>query len=260
MGKKKTSTKKTSTKKAGTKKTKVKKAAAKKVVVKLKVKDATANYIFGIDVSHHQGKIDWLKVAKGTSTIKPVRFAYMKTTEGVGYADPECRGNALGARKNGIAVGYYHFATPSKDQQGRLDATDEAVYFKSVIKNLPKPDLPLVLDVEKNSGLSKTEMLEWIKDFLGEFTGPYFSFMIYGGSSFLNENLPSVHDLGQYPLWLAQYRKETELMLPNGWKSWSVWQYAETGIVSGINGNCDVNFAKAGSIPGAVIQMMTITK
>lgn len=60
----------------------------------------------GIDVSHHQGVIDWKRVAGAR-----VRFAYLKSSEGGDWRDPSFGLNAQGARGAGLAVGAYHFFT-----------------------------------------------------------------------------------------------------------------------------------------------------
>src|SRR3546814_10025509 len=61
----------------------------------------------GIDVSHHQGAIDWERVA-----ADGVEFAYLKATEGGGFSDPRFVSNARGAKAAGIKVGAYHYYTP----------------------------------------------------------------------------------------------------------------------------------------------------
>jgi lysozyme len=60
----------------------------------------------GIDVSHHQGVIDWPKVAKAR-----VQFAYLKSSEGGDWRDESFAVNVSGARSAGLAVGAYHFFT-----------------------------------------------------------------------------------------------------------------------------------------------------
>src|SRR5438477_11194724 len=67
----------------------------------------TAKYpVRGVDVSHHQGTIDWSAVKRaGTS------FAYIKATEGTQYQDPSFVQNWYGAAASGIVGGSYHFFT-----------------------------------------------------------------------------------------------------------------------------------------------------
>lgn len=58
----------------------------------------------GIDVSHHQGDINWNKVAK-----EPIGFVYIKATEGETYVDSKFKKNIVGAKKVGLPVGVYHY-------------------------------------------------------------------------------------------------------------------------------------------------------
>lgn len=59
----------------------------------------------GIDVSHHNGRIDWQRVAQD----KRIEFVYIKASEGATYRDPLHKKNRAQARKAGIKVGAYHF-------------------------------------------------------------------------------------------------------------------------------------------------------
>ena len=61
----------------------------------------------GIDISSHQGFIDWAKV----SSDKNIRFVYIKATEGATYQSSHYRRNVEGARRHGILVGSYHYVT-----------------------------------------------------------------------------------------------------------------------------------------------------
>src|SRR5215208_4870552 len=64
-------------------------------------------YVHGIDVSYHQGAIDWRQAAAAGT-----RFAFLRTTAGTLTADPAYAANRSGARAAGLTVGSYHFANP----------------------------------------------------------------------------------------------------------------------------------------------------
>ena len=64
--------------------------------------------ILGIDVSHHQGYIDW----EGLSAQADVRFVYLKATEGQDYVDPRFGEYAEQCYENNIPFGCYHFGRP----------------------------------------------------------------------------------------------------------------------------------------------------
>ena len=59
----------------------------------------------GIDVSHHQGKIDWKEVAKD----KQIKFVYIKATQGTSIKDKNYEQNIKGARRQGLRCGSYHY-------------------------------------------------------------------------------------------------------------------------------------------------------
>ena len=95
----------------------------------------------GIDVSHHQGAIDWAQVAGAG-----VRFAFAKATEGRNYVDPQYATNKAGAALSGVVFGAYHFAQPDGTAN---DAVLEADHFVDVAQ-LEPGDLVPVLDIETN--------------------------------------------------------------------------------------------------------------
>ena len=72
-------------------------------VEKLPIK--TNKMKFGIDISHHQGNVDFAKVA---TNVPKVDFIYIKATEGVGTIDSKFYVNAENAAKQSIPIGYYH--------------------------------------------------------------------------------------------------------------------------------------------------------
>lgn len=195
--------------------------------------------MFGIDVSHHQGKIDWLTVAKSTPKVD---FAYIKASTGIGSQDPRAFYNATEAKRSGIKIGYYHFCSLN-DKNEIEDATEEARWFIKVIKNLPSFDMPLVLDIEDNNPnvhLDPNEVVNWIGTFFKtlEASGVK-DYAIYSYTSFLDEHLPHNHTFGNIKLWIAQYR--STLTLPRGWnKSW-LWQYSAEGRINGISTVVDLN-------------------
>jgi GH25 family lysozyme M1 (1,4-beta-N-acetylmuramidase) len=78
------------------------------------------------------------------------------------------------------------------------DAKAEATYFISVIKKAPKPDLPLILDLETNKvGLKKPEVVAWISVFFEEMRkAGYADTALYSYTPFLDSNLPLNHQLG----------------------------------------------------------------
>lgn len=195
--------------------------------------------MYGIDVSHHQGKIDWNKVA--TANTPKVEFVYIKASTGVGSIDPKALYNATEAKKNGLKIGYYHYCSLNNEDELQ-DSTDEANWFIKTMKGLPQADLPAVLDIEDPqilSSLDDGEVLAWIKNFFKVLSNSGYKYVLYSYSPFLDQHLPANHGLGDVPLWIAQYR--TSLTLPKGWSKYYLWQFSAKGKINGISTDVDLN-------------------
>lgn len=202
----------------------------------------TEDLIYGIDVSHHNGTINWTKVK---SSVPPVSFVYIKATQGIGYKDPANIVNANGAKAAGIKIGYYHFASLNNTADIAKDATNEANWFNATMKTLPASDLLPVLDIETNEKQLNTQQVQlWISTFLNRMKElGHMNMMLYSYKPFFDDNLPANHPFGSIPLWLAQYRNVAAPSLPHGWTNYTVWQYSAKEKVSGINADCDMNKA-----------------
>lgn len=195
---------------------------------------------FGIDVSQHNGTIDWAKVK--ASVDPKVDYAYIKATEGASRIDPAAAINAIGAQGQKIPFGYYHYAYMN-GANPVTDATSEALYFINRMKQLPKASQAPVLDIEENPGkFSPAQVQDWISTFLNVMKQNGFpKVILYSYAPFLNANLPDNHPFGKVPLWLAAYVSLALPILPKGWPLIHLWQFTGKGKVPGINGDVDVN-------------------
>ena len=126
----------------------------------------TVNYpegyeIHGIDISHHQGHIDWDKLKdQGMINKFPIRFVMIKATEGSTQTDENFLENFHQAREHGFTRGAYHFYSVHSP------AENQAQHFLSQVK-LENGDLPPVLDVEhkpkqQTDDEFKTSILRWL--------------------------------------------------------------------------------------------------
>lgn len=182
--------------------------------------------IKGIDVSHHQGNIDWKKVA-----ADGVKFAFIKATEGTSFVDPKFYTNVNGANAVGIKTGAYHFARFGSVEE----AKKEAQHFLGVIKNV-NLSYPAVLDLEVDQKkVGKKKLTDAAIAFLEELENAGYFAMLYSGKSFLENNLEEER-LKPYALWVARYSSTLG-------RSADIWQYTSSGRVNGINGNVDMNIA-----------------
>lgn len=192
--------------------------------------------MLGIDVSHHQGPIDWRRVAQN----REVRFAYLKATEGGDFSDRRFAENLLGARRAGLRVGAYHFFTFC------TDATKQAEHFLQTVK-ASADMLPPALDVEFGGNCRSVRdrvairkgVFEWLRIVeagTGQRPVLYLTpeaFEAYFEAS----DFDSISDTGPL-LWYRSILREPQLPYA---AQWTFWQYHARGHVDGIDGPVDLN-------------------
>ena len=188
--------------------------------------------IHGIDISHHQGTIDWATL-KDEAVIdeRPIRFIMIKATEGANKIDENFKDNFYNAREYGFTRGAYHFYGT------RSTAKAQAQFFISQVK-LEKGDLPPVLDVEhKPSNQTdeefKQSVLEWLRIVEKHYgvrpiVYTYYKFKL----RYLND--PA---FDAYPYWIAHYYVD-KVEYEGAWK---FWQHTDAGRLPGIKGDVDFN-------------------
>lgn len=148
-----------------------------------------------IDVSHHQGKIDWSEVPR------ELAFVVLKCTEGSDFRDKRFAENVAGARAAGFDVRAYHYARP-----GNNPAEVEARWACKVAG-----DVPVYLDLEESGGLSAPSLQAWALQFLQTVQSIQVRTpVLYTGSAFLRYQLSGGALLSTYPLWLARYSGEDD--------------------------------------------------
>lgn len=186
--------------------------------------------VHGIDISRYQGNIDWEMLRNASIQSSPVRFVFIKGTEGVSIVDENFNLNFYQAKKNDFIRGVYHFYTPD------VDAARQAQFFMKQV-HLEPGDLPPVLDVEKAGDLSKEDLQREVKKWLSLVEEHYkVKPIIYSGYKFKMKYL-SDSLLNTYPFWIAHYY--VEKLSYKG--PWCFWQYTDSGKLKGIRGNVDCN-------------------
>lgn len=188
---------------------------------------ATAERLFGIDVSRYQGTIDWQKVKAAG-----VKYAFIKATEGQTFVDPMFARNWRELKAKGIPRGAYHFFRPSTNLQGQIDN------FCKVVGSLEPGDLPPVLDVEVPSLWTHLTVKQRLALVNGWMKGVEEKLgvkpIIYLSSSFAGDVLGGDASLRPYILWVAHYTSRPSPRVPAPWADWNFWQYSESGTVDGI--------------------------
>mgnify|MGYP000211941577 CR=1 FL=1 len=193
----------------------------------------SSDYLTGIDVSHHQGAIDWRKVK-----LQDVNYAIVKATEGATFVDEKFEYNWRKLNDINMTRGAYHFF------HSAVDPIEQAANYLAVIGELHENDLPPIVDVEvADSNANETN----------EFTHNLLIFLaiiewatrrvpiLYTNQDFGHRYLQSKR-LSRYTLWIAEY-SETLGPLPPPWatKGWAIWQYSKQGKIDGILTDVDLN-------------------
>lgn len=190
-----------------------------------------------IDVSKHNGTINWKQVASDPQKIKG---AFLKCSEGVGTTDKMFFQNVQGCKDVGMPFGAYHFATWN-DLDVIKDGKEEGQWFVSVLKKAGQIGLKAVLDIESNKQIPYTRqmMVDYVKAFIGEVVAAGYEPAIYASPGFLNSYLPKDHPFTNIPLWVADYTMPIN-PVPGWTKPW-LHQYTEQGKVQGVMTTVDMN-------------------
>ncbi len=194
------------------------------------------NAMVGIDVSHHQGAIDWQKVADAGIEFVFVRLGYRGYETGALVTDNRALQNMREAREAGLLVGAYFFSQAITV----MEAQEEARYALDIIGDF-KLDLPLVYDWEYLNETARTANVESTE--LTEFTIAFCEAVKNGGcepmlyfSSNQAKHLLDMEKLERYAWWIAMYELENPLLCKV-----DAWQYSNSGTVPGISTVVDIN-------------------
>lgn len=186
--------------------------------------------IHGIDISRHQGEIDWKRLAANQVEEAPLHFVFMKATEGGDFKDKTYEKNMEKSRSHGFISGAYHFYSP------RTSATKQARYFIKNVK-LKSGDLPPVLDVEVFGKGSKEDFKDSVKVWLDIVEKNYKTKPIIYTSYKFKEKYLNDSIFNEYPFWIAHYY--VSKVRYNG--KWDFWQHTDIGIIDGIEERVDLN-------------------
>ena len=193
--------------------------------------------LVGIDVSAHQGEIDWQQVKDCGVEFVFIRLGYRGYDTGEICIDAYAKYNLEHARKAGLQVGAYFFSQAINEQE----ALEEAKFALDVLDGF-QLELPLVYDWEhmveedaRTDNVKKDELMACIKVYCAAVEQAGYRAMVYFNRSLAGTHLELI-ELVEYPFWLAAY---TENM--NYPYRIEFWQYTETGSVAGIEGPVDLD-------------------
>lgn len=189
-----------------------------------------------IDVSNHQGDIDWVAVRKSGIKYAYIRASYRGIVNWGLNEDKRFKTNIVAAKKAGLKVGVYHFSKAITYKEIAADAK----YFLNLIKGY-QLDLPVAFDYEFGSKpdrlntISKNKRTKITLRFIKIMKKNKYKTIIYGNKHWFKTGV-NYQKLKKYPIWLANYNKRP----PKGYK-FKIWQYSESMTISGINHKTDVN-------------------
>lgn len=192
-------------------------------------------HTFGIDISHYQGKINWIRL-KQFDNGTGVSFIFIRAAIGEDEEDQEFATNWVSAKNLAIIRGAYHYYRPDENSIKQADN------FISIVK-LEKGDLPPVLDIEAISNVQSVRSLKkGLKKWLIKIENHYgVKPIIYTGDSYYNDFLND-RMFQNYVFWIANFNRVKK---PKH-KNWKIWQFSETGKIDGINHDVDFNVFKGG--------------
>jgi len=184
---------------------------------------------YGLDISHHQGDIDWNKILVQNELDSIIDFVYFKVSEGIDHFDSKWEQNRTALSGFGKKSGAYHFFQPKKD--ALLQATNFLKHYSY------KPgDLPPVLDVEiegKSNDDLIAGMLIWM-NVVQKATGQ--RPIIYTSLHFYETKFKTFFKNETF--WVASYSRMPDL---EKYSNIAIWQYSEKGKFEGINEAVDLN-------------------
>lgn len=193
----------------------------------------------GIDVSQHQGNIDWKAVAEDGVEFAFIRVGFRGYGTGKLVGDANFEDNIKGATSNGIKVGVYFYSQAVNEEE----LLEEANFVLEKIAPY-KVECPVVFDVEKVAG-AKARMNEITLEertnltllFCQTIENAGYKPMIYYNTE-MGAMMLDLPTLENYDKWFAAY--SDRFYYPY---AYDVWQYSQSGTVSGIKGAVDLNIS-----------------
>lgn len=191
--------------------------------------------VMGIDVSSHQGSVNWEAVAAAGVKFAFVRLGYRGYEAGNLQNDVYVDLNLKGARDAGIAVGAYFFSQAVSPEE----AKEEAAFALRILGGFSL-DLPLVYDWEyvnemaRTANVDKDTLTQCTLAFCAEVEKAGYRPMVYFNSA--QVKMLDMEQVEKYPWWIAKYDLAQEFPCRV-----DMWQYTNQGILPGINGNVDID-------------------
>lgn len=185
----------------------------------------------GIDISNHNGKVNWSKV------VETIDFVMIRAGYGRNNIDARLVNNVKGCQSYSIDFGFYWFSYALDT----ADAKNEADYVCNLADKY-HPTYPIAYDWEYDSDeyakkcgvtISNQKREEFAKTFLNRVKERGYTPILYTNIDYLSKGFNNLTT--SYDIWLAQWgvNKPT--------RSCKIWQKTSSGKVNGISGSVDLN-------------------
>ncbi len=188
--------------------------------------DPVAYPVRGIDVSSHNGEIDFGRVSRDGMS-----FVIIKASEGSDYRDPSFASYYKAASRAGLKVGAYHFF------RKKVDGNRQAANFIAAMGGR-RFDLPVVVDVEdwgNDSFIDDDVTLNRLSDMVSRLKKNRLKVMIYTNGNGYRKYVSQISDHDY--LWLCSFSDPGKLRN----RSHHLQQFSHWGNVDGIKGDVDLN-------------------
>lgn len=189
---------------------------------------------YGIDVSAHQGGIDWAAVARDG-----VSAAYVKATEGASWRDPRFTANWHEARTAGLRVGAYHYFTLCSD--GQAQAANLLGVLAAVHDTGGPPPMAPVVDLEFGGNCSRRpphdEVLAHLRTFIDRVEASTQQQVVMYVLPEFEDRYPLTPELDR-PRWVRRLAWRPS-------QPWTWWQVNNRALVDGVAGPVDLDVVAA---------------
>ncbi|WP_374125413.1 glycoside hydrolase family 25 protein [Leptotrichia hongkongensis] len=186
--------------------------------------------VHGLDISHHQEKVNW------TLVDKKYKFIILKATEGQNFLDTDFLYNWNNARLNGFVVGAYHFFVMTSSGEAQAD------FYISKVPDSEKT-LPPIIDLEiSTKKYKKPDVIEHLRFMVEKLEKHYKKRVIF----YVNYNTYNAYIKGEFPenkIWITDYKYFPKIDEEN---RWIIWQVSRRGRIEGIPGFTDKNVLRKG--------------
>ncbi len=195
---------------------------------------------FGIDVSRHNGEINWNAVKASGVDYVIIRCGYRGSATGALIQDQNFTKNIKGATAAGLKVGIYVFSQAVNE----VEAVKEASLAVACAKGY-NLTYPIFIDTESSGGradrIDKATRTAVVNAFCQTVVNSGYKAGIYASKTWFEDKLSMGAISGSYRIWLAQYAAA-----PTYKGKYDMWQYSSKGKISGIKGNVDLNLSYMG--------------